>query len=918
MKSAIIQVGVGLSMLIALLFWFGFMFGNTAASFPSVMGIPAEYWGLIWLGIIVSAGAWLYSAVSGKKEVTWTVSPLGIVGVVVILVLCALPILIICGLSALVDDHALPISMKVGAFATALEVVFGVKTSLDWGGVIVSAVSTTWLHLWFIIQLIVGSLGLGLCVRYLLPKQSSRGSIVLFSIGGGLTIIQVLLFVLGVFGYIGRLPGGVSPLFLLFLIGFGVLIWKGRDLWVEKVVLKVSPLKVMLWVILFAVGVTTLAHLMRPIPIGWDDTSVYMNIPRLLAGGGELVTGYGMHNWGLIMSLGFLEGKASFALVASSIGGFLSLLALYIGIRETSDEDNPTISLLLVTVLAVTPMFLFQLGEDLKVDLAMLFFSILAIVLTMLWSKKGEYRTWHVAVLIGMFLGIAVGIKVTAVLVLLYVGVLIALRAGGIRLFASVLLLFGAGVLVGDLVSFSGVVLDSTLRYGVGAVLGILGVGLLTGKTIHWKLAIHGILVLALTGALVLPWVGLHYHSLCEVECSHISSEGLLFGKADAPILPMTPVGEQGESSDATLLSLDVRKEGGAKVEEVARYRGFDQGMLHYLSLPFDVTFSKNISGDYVTVGWVYLVLIILGGVVIAYRGEDSRWRNILLAQMGIVILLVTAESILPKVPDWGALLLPLALYTLVVTSVWKLRGDKTMDHHAHVYIAIVTFGLAWVFLGSGVPWYGIAGFALLLLLGGRILESKSPSSTVMVAMLVCMWVVPLSIYRFTMTATHQVVLGIIEGKVTLDQKEIRSFDHRQFVLYKAGLLDDDQAFQAMNPAYFEAGEYFNQHKEGYIYRVGTLLPYFIEGNNKRMLTDNQLDLFLERYVRHGSVEGFVSELQEGGFAYIIYDQNTSSIDQTGKNTLKRKAMLFEEVLSEQKYFDKVYSGGGFEIYNVL
>lgn len=917
---------VGLVIFFILFFWLRHFLGaGMAFSYISIFHIPMEYWFLFMISMVVGSIPFFWR----KWPRSIHIRPVSffIGGILVISIL--LSVLTLLGLSAQVNDGALPSELKGEVFYGVLKQLFGIGDGVLWLTAAWNAFLGGLLHLILLISVVMSALGFGGWIRYWLPQGFSERVKVASAMAVGLILMISVLWLSAVLGVLATEILGISAWALVLFVGTVACVWQFRTELLAKKEYSISPLSFFLVVMLFLLLSSTLGHLIRPIPIGWDDISVYMNIPKLLAEGGKAITGYGMYNWGLVMSLGFLLGGTSYALSLSFLGGVLALYAVYVLVRELlKDEDDAnTYALLGVSILATTPMILFQMGEDLKVDLAMMFFTLVAIIITLGWVRNTELRTWPVSILIGTLLGVAMGIKVTALLVVLLVGAMIAVVAGGGWFLMALLGFFSIVALGLHLPALSGITISTGVEQvllAISSAIGIIGVvGAIVQKKVHWRETMLGGVIIVAIIAMMIPWLGLHYYSYCAESCDHVlSGEELLFGASKAPILPMPQGDTSMETSSLGQLENDVRTSGGSKVEEVARYAGFDQGIAHFLSLPLDVVFSKNISGDYVTVGWVYIVL---GGLLLLFFAKEIKKRWLMWSAIIAPLVLVLLEYVLgeqyleivsPEVTMVVAVMLPL-LWLATVLYVMLTARDHDREY-SYLMIGMVVLGISWVFLGGGVPWYGITLLGVIVGLGMWMLYKSQELSRILIPSILVLWIIPMGLYRFAMTQTHQVVAGVDDKGVTLETQEITSFDQRQFILYMGGLLTDEKAFAMMNKGYYEAGKILNGDPHGYIYRVGTLLPYFIHRNNTRMLTDNQLDVFLEQQSKFPGSQGFHEALIQGEYSYIIYDVNTASIEQTTLKTLLRKTKQFEEVLSDGKYFEKVYDGGGFIIYHVI
>lgn len=126
--------------------------------------------------------------------------------------------------------------------------------------------------------------------------------------------------------------------------------------------------------------------LLRPIPTGWDALGVYQNTAQLIGQYGYLISGMPFFNWEIIMSLAHvLFGSTMLALFLSFLGMLLVLLALYNFIREFIHKNG---GLLAATIYISLPMVQHFSSSDMKIDNALLFFTILALMAFFYWRQS--------------------------------------------------------------------------------------------------------------------------------------------------------------------------------------------------------------------------------------------------------------------------------------------------------------------------------------------------------------------------------------------------------------------------------------------------------------------------------------------------------------------------------------------------
>lgn len=264
----------------------------------------------------------------------------------------------------------------------------------------------------------------------------------------GIGVFSFVVFLLGFFGKFHLTPFIISLVILTFLSFFG---WKKifAEISTKKITLNTSgtftfhtfTTEISFLIFSFVASVS-LINAIRPMPIGWDDLGVYMNFPKIIANTGTLLEGAGMYIWHLITSTGFIwSNTASQAFYVNQIGGFLAKIAIICGLSLLLDNKNlhkkTIISLpaILGIVYYIMPMTIFQQAKDMKLDPALMFVSVTA-VMTIFYAfsalsenKKFAKILFFIA---GIITGIAFGIKFTTLMLIIAILGLIAYKILGI------------------------------------------------------------------------------------------------------------------------------------------------------------------------------------------------------------------------------------------------------------------------------------------------------------------------------------------------------------------------------------------------------------------------------------------------------------------------------------------------------
>jgi hypothetical protein len=308
--------------------------------------------------------------------------------------------------------------------------------------------------------IILVSYGIGKLICRLFSLGLPRQLMHLAAIGLGIISIVSLLFILGT---VGLLSGWLLwPLFGILIALSWRSVWQFLRMTLWRTIPTTNNLNALglssFYLLLIFIAIN-FAQVARPFPIGFDAITYYVNLSSLIGEYQSLVQGFGAYNWSLFMSLGYLLfDKTAITLSLSFSGGILALLVLFQVSRRWLDVN---FSLLILLLFYTLPMISWLSYRDMKVDMGLLFYALLIVLLTFEWlaptqkvkkeKKPGKKpkrtagqkprsetapllekaRIWlserqppalkghTILILIGIMIGFSVGIKFSALIVLL-------------------------------------------------------------------------------------------------------------------------------------------------------------------------------------------------------------------------------------------------------------------------------------------------------------------------------------------------------------------------------------------------------------------------------------------------------------------------------------------------------------------
>ncbi|PHN06458.1 hypothetical protein [Flavilitoribacter nigricans] len=416
----------------------------------------------------------------------------------------------------------------------------------------------------------------GRALRQIFAPDLSLSAPGLVFVALGIIALVTLLFILGIFG--GLFGFILWPLLLFTLF----LSWRSAWHFIQISLLRpigiFKDLNILGLSIYYLLGLFVLMNFIqvaRPYPTGFDAMTFYVNLSSLIRDYHGLVQGHGAYNWSLFMALGLLlYSKISITLSLSFLGSLLSLFALYNLGRKWLDGNY---SLLVLFIFYTIPMISWLSYRDMKVDMGLLFYSLLIVSVLVEWlrpapappkrevplkavkkiknkkvSKNSSppgagFRKWlepylpaifrehpHL-VLIGILTGFALGIKLSALIILLALIPAIAYAKGNWMAFGATTSLSMAFVLIARLDSQAALRPLHLWADQLQWLLLLIGLGLsvylfLKHKAIFLRILRMAMVCAVLSGLFLSPWLIKNV-----VESRSLSVSGLTNGKTASP-----------------------------------------------------------------------------------------------------------------------------------------------------------------------------------------------------------------------------------------------------------------------------------------------------------------------------------------------------------------------------------------------
>jgi hypothetical protein len=447
------------------------------------------------------------------------------------------------------------------------------------------------------------------------------------NIGLGMAVFMGLMFLLGTVGLLkvsvlwvvtilALIAGATKlPLLLQTLKNAHFKISLKKENWWVPLVLLLSGIPMALNII----------ETIKPYPGGFDSLVRYHNTPNLLAQYEGLVAHLPAYNYELIFGLGRILFNSTM------IGAGLSLLGAFLGFGLLFTLLNKKFrwqeSFLLMAIFLSLPMTQFMLSVEPKIDLPLLFFSLLAVY----EAIKSRYA-WA-----GFWLGICLGIKATTVLLMFTLLAYFAFNFWGV-LAAAGTTVFALGLLNGVGQLFFLRFLEHNLQTGLTIGLLVLSLGMFltvfykkkpTTKQVKSLFLMGGIMMLTFS-----PWV-----VKGVVDNDSFSANAIMHGgNSDL---------QQEIMASGTLDTCHVAEHGN----EIDRYSGYFEG--HDIFLPlvmlWDSTINSGQPNNRISnIGFLFLGFAVFG--IFAFqeaKRKDPEYKKITLFTLLYILLwLVSAEGI--------------------------------------------------------------------------------------------------------------------------------------------------------------------------------------------------------------------------------------------------------------------------------
>lgn len=661
-----------------------------------------------------------------------------------------------------------------------------------------------------------------------------------------LSVILLLLFFLGLFWALNK----IWILWLAVLVAiFSVssfknfwnwFIWT----WKKSEDYNFFSIETFLFIALFFLISINIFDVIRPMPIGWDDMGVYLNMPKRIAEDAAILAGQWGQAWMLMTSLWFAlwdwYDGTTVSMFINFFWWLLSVFAVFAFIYTFF--KNRAMALFWATFYYFMPMITFQSALDMKMDPTLfLFMAWSALILFDRWVKileklknspgtqqdkktvpglelieKIRFWIWWFILATAFFIKITTSMEVFAFIAVLSFFIFNWKTALWMIFLETAIFL----VWFSQIPEFSPEF--TKILAWIFSVVWIIFIFFWLIKKIFWeqkkffqeKLKIFlqvwtSIWIWFLIVAL--PWFAFNYSTSQQISFNWFVN----WKFHEAPDLDYSLIWIDKNWEDEEFCTST------AKEEEQWRYIWRDQPFFQkYFTLPWKNTMNTQVHWYYLDIWFLFLAL--LPGLFLLWI-----WRRFWKMEWWIVILFSV---------NW----------------------------------------FFWTFAAQWIPWYWLFWFLPALVLLSMVIFDWKNSKYLKYFFI---WLIIISISAFWYL------------------RETKTFSQAT-VAYAFWKIDWDKYIDSIVPTYRDTVKMIdsyphNSENPNYLYRIWTFIPFFIEDARRVMVTDSQLDKFRCIDWDWTNDERTLERLKDLWFKFFILDTNTYTIEKDPNWSLHQKYKRF-------------------------
>ena len=644
----------------------------------------------------------------------------------------------------------------------------------------------------------------------------------------------------------------------------------------EKEEIQFFSISTFLYIVLFFFIAINCFDVMRPMPIGWDDMWVYLNMPQRIAEDWAILSGQWWQAYMLLSSIGFiLWPDYVWDMVWMYFSWFWWLLAIFAVFVFAKRFFNEKIALFAATYYYLMPMITFQSALDMKMDPPLFLFMVTwAIVLFdkshwLLWKiadlmhkvtfeDKIKWWVWWFILSTAFFIKITTAMEAFAFIALISFFIFNWKTTVWIILIeCSVFLLWFARIpeFTPEIIK----VLVSLFALWWVVILSISKIKKF--QLIHLLNIVFPVIIWFLVVAI--PWWVFNYSDSKKLSFNWITS----WRFAESPKIDLEKVWIDIKWNDEEYCGSTARK------EELWRYIWYNQPFIQkYFTLPWKNTMNTETRWYYLDIWFLYLAIIPWLFLLWLWRKWwKKEWWIVILFSVNWFLWAFVAFGV-----PWYWLFWFLPAIVLVWMFLYNEDLNKTYFKYISVWLILTSF-VSFAFLRETKTWnWATIKYAFWLQTAEQTVDSIVPT------------------YRDT---SKMIAWDISQEEYTkLIEKYMLPFYEEQIKKQEPDIADEK--FNAVIAQYKQSISSFKIPKRtkdnpAYVYHIGTFIPYFIKDSRRVMSWDFQLDRFRCIDWDWTDDKRTLDRLKKLWFHYVIFDTNTATIEKDPNWTLHQKVKRF-------------------------
>ena len=551
----------------------------------------------------------------------------------------------------------------------------------------------------------------------------------------------------------------------------------------------------------------------RPFPIGWDDLGVYMNYPKLLAQAWEMLPLGQMLPWQLFTWIWFLFESQTLAFFINSFSWVLAGVWIYLFLyslitQNTEKKTYINIPLLWATIFLAMPMVIFQIAKDMKLDVALLFVSLISLYILYYVSFKKDISFRKNALYIfiaGILAGFCFSIKVTSLLFVLWSIWLLVFSHLSIAGFLWYIWIFFAVFTKLWLWSLMNVVYpkDNPEFINYFSIVSLLVwiwfiLYSFFPKKIDISISLFQKLAVFILGICIAlsPWV---IKNIAELGVSNVPVARMIWWKIErfTPDYTQIYTTDELDLMEKTEVWRKVNSSGTTSNEDFGRYFWYETGINNYIKLPWNLTMQLNQKWDFTDITYIFLALIPVLLLFLPYRIKYVSYAIVWVVLLEICLFLnLPSQELFTNIfatlnlPGWYIAILWIFLIPLFF-FVHTLKKDSYLNK---LFLLNLSFTILYVFLWNisafWVVWYGIVmylSFILMISIGLYFVSAYSSKKEDIATFFASMIIFIIISFYFIFSSIPHMMWNLSQAS---------------YAGYKLGAINENESIFASHPDY--------------------------------------------------------------------------------------------------------------------